>query len=174
MASNSRYGHIVCRGCHVTLMYPQGASNVRCSQCGTITQSGLPMAELECANCHIRLVYPRSAASVQCAVCRYVNSARGVAHLQCSGCQQMLRYQLGAQSVRCAVCSTITIATNQQQQQLQHSQSNMPNSSDLSGTDSAALGAQFDQMVVVQNPPAMDEDGNEVNSIVVGMKTDTD
>eukprot|EP01023_Acetabularia_acetabulum_P028228 TRINITY_DN26685_c0_g1_i1.p3 TRINITY_DN26685_c0_g1~~TRINITY_DN26685_c0_g1_i1.p3 ORF type:complete len:175 (-),score=15.88 TRINITY_DN26685_c0_g1_i1:133-657(-) len=170
--SSQQYGRVVCRGCHVTLMFPQGASNVRCSQCGTITQATSPMAELTCANCNIRLMYPRSAESVQCAMCRYVNSSRGVGHIQCSGCQQTLRYQLGASSVRCAACNSITNASGQQA-----NQSSMPNSNDLSGADSAgstAFGAQFDSMVVVQNPPAVDEDGNEINSIVVGMKTDTD
>eukprot|EP01025_Chloroclados_australasicus_P043428 TRINITY_DN4645_c0_g1_i1.p2 TRINITY_DN4645_c0_g1~~TRINITY_DN4645_c0_g1_i1.p2 ORF type:complete len:172 (-),score=12.64 TRINITY_DN4645_c0_g1_i1:325-840(-) len=163
------YGRIVCRGCHITLMYPQGAGSVRCSQCGTITPShpapaAPEMAELTCQGCTVRLRYPRSAEHVQCAVCGHINLTRGVGHLQCSGCRQILRYQLGAQSVRCAVCHAITQATGQ---------TGASSSRDI-GNNDAIQGGQFDQMVVVQNPPALDEDGKELNSIVIGMKTDMD
>eukprot|EP01026_Neomeris_dumetosa_P026589 TRINITY_DN216_c0_g2_i2.p2 TRINITY_DN216_c0_g2~~TRINITY_DN216_c0_g2_i2.p2 ORF type:complete len:210 (+),score=13.87 TRINITY_DN216_c0_g2_i2:26-655(+) len=169
-------GQIVCRGCNITLRYPAGASSVRCSQCGTITQARpayIPqtvtqMSELVCTGCNTRLRYPRNALSVQCALCSQVNNPGGTAQVQCSGCQRMLRYQRGAQSVRCAACSAITHAQSRQGGGGASSSQNANNNDD----GFTALGGQFDTMVVVQNPPAVDEDGNEINSIVVGMKLD--
>eukprot|EP00892_Ulva_mutabilis_P012272 jgi/Ulvmu1/9417/UM051_0045.1 len=125
---------IQCQGCQITLMYPQGAANVRCSQCQHITPvaaaapaamrtppAGMPpqmtqqlpsaqRAQLQCAGCQVMLMYPRGANNVQCAVCGVVSSAaqaNTVAHLQCSSCQTWLMYSFGARSVKCAVCESV-------------------------------------------------------------------
>ena len=33
------FGHIVCGGCNIMLMYPVGAQSVKCSVCHTVTQA---------------------------------------------------------------------------------------------------------------------------------------
>eukprot|EP01026_Neomeris_dumetosa_P052824 TRINITY_DN46962_c0_g1_i2.p1 TRINITY_DN46962_c0_g1~~TRINITY_DN46962_c0_g1_i2.p1 ORF type:complete len:213 (-),score=29.88 TRINITY_DN46962_c0_g1_i2:232-870(-) len=176
-------GRIVCNGCYITLMYPEGASNVRCSQCGTITavdptqqmamqQNMTRMAQLVCLNCRILLMYPRTANSVQCAMCGHVNPANGVGHIQCSGCRHMLMYELGAQSVKCALCEAITPASEQRGgSSSQEVSTRVENNGGVPG-----LGGGVDPQggLDVQNPsPQTAEEEGGCNDVggMVGMKT---
>lgn len=36
----NRLGHVVCSGCHVTLMYALGAHSVKCAVCNAVTSLG--------------------------------------------------------------------------------------------------------------------------------------
>jgi LSD1 subclass zinc finger protein len=88
--------------------------------------------------------------------------ANRVAHLQCQGCRTWLMYAYGARSVKCAICESITRTDGGQQQ---------ANTSGMAGPSATAqpqltvpVSAPTPEMpaVVVQNPPTVDEDGNEV------------
>ncbi|CAD7696461.1 unnamed protein product [Ostreobium quekettii] len=73
---------IRCGRCGILLLYPQGASNVRCSQCSHITpvtiSGGPESAQLVCSHCRMLLVYPRGASTVQCSICHTLNPASQV------------------------------------------------------------------------------------------------
>ncbi|XP_013626337.1 PREDICTED: protein LSD1-like isoform X2 [Brassica oleracea var. oleracea] len=61
---------LVCHGCRNTLLYPRGATNVRCALCNTVNQ----FAHINCGNCRTTLMYPYGASSVKCAVCQFVTN----------------------------------------------------------------------------------------------------
>jgi len=70
----------------------------------------------------------------------------------------MLMYPLGAQSVKCSVCHFVTHVSQQANW----------------GGPSSSTGQQAQQhksqTVVVENPPSLDEQGNEVANIAVAVK----
>lgn len=74
-------------------------------------------------------------------------------HVNCGGCSLMLMYPLGAQSVKCAVCHFVTHVSQQ---------------ANWSGTGGSSQQQQAahpkTQTLVVENPPTLDEQGNEVSS----------
>eukprot|EP00891_Asterochloris_glomerata_P000682 jgi/Astpho2/682/Aster-04514 len=159
--------NIVCAHCSTLLLYPQGASNVRCARCGDITavplHGGNEAAQLVCNNstCRVVLMYPRGASQVQCSLCGTINcamAANQVGHLVCSCCRITLMYAHGAASVKCAVCNTVT-----------------PVSAEGGGQGSRQQGGpqttghKPNKTVVIVNPSAVDEDGNEVPDFVVGV-----
>mmetsp|Transcript_54780 Transcript_54780/g.174038 ORF Transcript_54780/g.174038 Transcript_54780/m.174038 type:complete len:115 (+) Transcript_54780:172-516(+) len=52
--SGGPQSQIICTGCRTLLVYPQGASNVRCALCNQITSvppAGTEMAQLVCGGC---------------------------------------------------------------------------------------------------------------------------
>lgn len=112
--SNGAQSQLVCSGCRNLLLYPLGASSVRCAVCNAVTAvppPGTEMAQLVCGGCHTLLMYIRGAMSVQCSCCHTVNlalEANQVAHVNCGNCHMLLMYQYGASSVKCAVCSFVT------------------------------------------------------------------
>ncbi|KAG2445588.1 hypothetical protein HXX76_000200 [Chlamydomonas incerta] len=157
--------HLVCGGCRCLLMYPQGASNVRCSRCGHITSApasaGADSSQIVCNGCRVLLSYPRGAQSVQCSLCHAVTQVPVYGHLVCNGCSIMLMYPMGAQSVKCSVCHYVTPVTA---------------ATAAAGGASGSIPAarpKTTQTVVVENPPSYDEKGNEVANIAVGVKADT-
>lgn len=75
-------------------------------------------------------------------------------HVQCGGCSIMLMYPLGAQSVKCSVCHYVTHVSQQ---------ANWGPSS--SGGQGQPAAQPKTQTVVVENPPSLDEQGNEVSSL---------
>lgn len=90
--------------------------------------------------------------------------ANRVAHLQCQGCRTWLMYAYGARSVKCAICESITRTAPDGGQQ-QASTSGMAGPSAAAQQQaSVPVPAPAPEMpaVVVQNPPTVDEDGNEV------------
>jgi len=75
-------------------------------------------------------------------------------------------YAYGAQSVKCAVCNYVTdVPTCQLRLQAQ-----TPAQRDAQQT---GLPSQR-TTVVVENPPSLDDEGNEVQNIAVGVKTEAD
>ena len=142
----------------------QGASNVRCALCSTVTQvpsSGADTAQLDCAGCRTRLAYARGAASVRCSVCDTVNAASssGAGHAsrcQCGGCGIQLMYAAGARSVMCAACNFVTHVDAGASS---HGGSRAPSSNNPLGP----------KMVVVENPPTLDASGKMVSNMAVGV-----
>ncbi len=68
-------------------------------------------------------------------------------HLVCNGCSVMLMYPVGAQSVKCSVCHYVTPVT-----------AAAPGASQQQRTKPTT------QTVVVENPPTLDDQGNEVGT----------
>jgi LSD1 subclass zinc finger protein len=161
---------LVCNGCRVLLSYPRGAESVQCSMCHTVTQVG-------CTRVGQTSVGPQLAGSYLChdafrishAIFTPCTQVPVYGHLVCSGCSIMLMYPVGAQSVKCSVCHVVTPAASP------------PNAAGPSGTaagsggpgaaaNAAGGGASRspapkpNQTVVVENPPTLDEQGNEVRS----------
>jgi len=62
------------RNCRVLLIYPQGASSVHCSLCGTVTPA---QAQLNCRGCRTLLMYPHGAHSVKCTICQHISPVYG-------------------------------------------------------------------------------------------------
>ncbi|CAL8460516.1 g45 [Coccomyxa elongata] len=160
-------------------MYPQGAQNVRCARCGHITAvppaGGGDMAQLVCSNtsCRVVLMYPRGASQVQCSMCGTVNCAHAanqISHLVCAFCHMTLMFAYGAQSVKCAVCNNVTAVTGSSLLQAHTVAQSLPESSAAAGAGASGSGTQsLTQSVVVENPPSLDKDGNEVQNFAVGV-----
>ena len=184
-ASQNNQSQIICCGCGTLLFYPQvrhaaercssalvcttdtvaplqlqGASNVRCALCNNVTPvppAGTEMAQLECGGCRTLLMYIRGASSVQCSVCNTVNlamQANQIAHVNCGGCGITLMYAYGAQSIKCAVCNFVTQGS--------------AGGSSGQGSSGGRV-PQRPQMVVVENPPTVDDEGKLVSNMAVGV-----
>ncbi|CAK0787503.1 hypothetical protein CVIRNUC_010723 [Coccomyxa viridis] len=169
----SRQSQVVCGGCTTLLMFPQGAQNVRCARCGHITSvppaGGSDMAQLVCSrqSCRVLLLYPRGAQQVQCSMCSMINSANtanDIGHLVCACCHMTLMYAHGASCVKCAVCNHVTpVSMSSVLHPPQQPQSSSATSNGgIPAQPSGALERAATQSVVVENPPSLDEDGNEV------------
>lgn len=65
--------------------------------------------------------------------------ANRIGHVTCGGCRRELRYAYGAHSVKCAACSHVTRVDPR-----------------------TGLAAMAVETVIVENPPSLDENGNEV------------
>eukprot|EP00775_Hariotina_reticulata_P005854 gene5854-6095_t len=86
-------------------------------------------------------------------------------HVQCGGCSIMLMYPLGAQSVKCSVCHFVTNVCQPANW--------TPNSSSAPPGPVQQRPAAMPkplQTVVVENPPSLDDQGNEVANIAVAVK----
>lgn len=127
-------------------------------------------------------MYPRGASQVQCSVCGTITcamQANAVGHVVCGSCNVTLMYSYGAQSVKCAVCNHVTHVTHpyppsgaggampQQQPQQQGGSSQQP-----AGAGERPRAEV--QHVVIENPPTLDDKGQEVQSIAVGVTTKQD
>ncbi|XP_031500045.1 protein LOL3 [Nymphaea colorata] len=168
---------LVCSGCRTLLLYPRGATNVRCAMCNTITSvppPGMDMSQLVCAGCRTLLMYPRGAASVRCSCCNTVNLAREanqVAHVECGRCRTTLMYPYGAPSVKCAVCHFITnIGMNAIPVPIPTHGTYGPMPTPTRPT-MTSTSQTHNQTVVVENPMSMDESGKLVSNVVVGVTT---
>ncbi|KAI8472056.1 MAG: hypothetical protein J3K34DRAFT_392560 [Monoraphidium minutum] len=175
------HSHLTCGGCNTLLMYPQqGASNVRCSRCGHITAAPPApppdpnQAQTVCNGCRVLLAFPRGAQSVQCSLCHTVTQVPVYGHVHCGGCSIMLMYPLGAQSVKCSVCHHVTGVS-------QHAPWQGLGGGGAGGGGNGGGGAPQRQQqppkpptqtVVVEQPPSVDEAGNEVPNIAVGVQED--
>jgi len=101
-------------------------------------------------------------------MCHTITQVPVYGHLVCGGCSIMLMYPIGAQSVKCSVCHHVTpagappvIGPNAQP----------PAGAGGAGPSGAgARPAAPVQTVVVENPCSLDEQGNEVPNIAVGVK----
>ncbi|KAI4368044.1 hypothetical protein MLD38_016653 [Melastoma candidum] len=164
----SMQSQLVCSGCRSTLLYPRGATNVRCALCSIITPvppPGMEMAQLYCRGCRTLLMYTRGATSVRCSCCHTVslapNTTSQFAHINCGNCRTVLMYPYGAPSVQCALCQYVTNTAN-------------PSTSPVppQRPDSAPSSSPSSQTVVVENPMSVDESGKLVSNVVVGVTTD--
>ena len=143
----------------------QGASNVRCSLCATVTavpdggQTSSRTSQLDCAGCRVRLAYESGATSVRCALCATVNVANAaLAHCQCGGCGLTLAYAGDAQSVRCAACEHVTRVGADARDGAASAPSPFAGSTGKSSV-----------MVVVENPPTLDAKGVARSNMAVGL-----
>eukprot|EP00879_Flechtneria_rotunda_P017045 GHRR01017851.1.p1 GENE.GHRR01017851.1~~GHRR01017851.1.p1 ORF type:complete len:139 (+),score=25.98 GHRR01017851.1:779-1195(+) len=121
-------------------------------------------SQIVCNGCRVLLSYPRGAQSVQCSLCHTVTQVPVYGHVQCGGCSIMLMYPLGAQSVKCSICHYVTNVSQQ-------ANWSATNSTAATGQQQAATTPPKSlQTVVVENPPSLDEQGNEVANIAVAVK----
>ncbi|EFJ35757.1 hypothetical protein SELMODRAFT_270395 [Selaginella moellendorffii] len=173
-------GQLICGGCRTLLVYPQGATNVRCALCSSVTPvppPGTEMAQLVCGGCRTLLMYVRGATSVQCSCCHTINlamEANQVAHISCGGCNTTLMYAFGAQSVKCALCQYVTTIPHLSNARMPLPVQR-PNYAPLPQPASVSEPAptrQPSQTVVVENPMTMDESGKLVTSVAVGVTTE--
>ncbi|CAD7701208.1 unnamed protein product [Ostreobium quekettii] len=123
------------------------------------------------------LVYPRGASTVQCSICHTLNpasQANQVAHIVCGGCRITLMYAFGAQSVKCAMCNFVTqVPQTQGRWNTPQAPATAPTVTPPGGPSSSSVEpAVAKTTVVVENPPSLDEEGNEVQNIAVGVKTE--
>ncbi|XP_010449175.1 PREDICTED: protein LSD1 isoform X1 [Camelina sativa] len=178
---------LVCHGCRNLLMYPRGASNVRCALCNTINMvppphphppppHGMDMAHIVCGGCRTMLMYTRGASSVRCSCCQTTNLVPGlsnqvphapsnqVAQINCGHCRTTLMYPYGASSVKCAVCQFVT-NVNMSNGRVPLP-TNRPNGTACPGTmpsSSTSTPPSQTQTVVVENPMSVDESGKLVS-----------
>ncbi|KAF8115036.1 hypothetical protein N665_0030s0082 [Sinapis alba] len=181
---------LVCHGCRNTLMYPRGATNVRCALCNTVNMvplhpspphplhhpHGMDMAHIVCGGCRTMLMYTRGASSVRCSCCQTVNlvpappPCNQFAHINCGNCLTTLMYPYGASSVKCAVCQFVT-NVNMGNGRVP----NMPNGVASPGTmpssSTKLTPPSKTQTVVVENPMSVNESGKLVSNVVVGVTT---
>ena len=182
---------------YISFHYLQGAQNVRCARCSHVTPVPPPvnqdtMAQLQCNSCRTVLMYPRGALQVQCSLCQTLNDAQQanqLGHVVCGGCQITLMYAFGAQSVKCALCNHVTpLAARPPPPSHHHHHAPYPPSSHSGrppaapyhpqqpqqqrpGQDSAVASTNKPvQAVLVENPPSLDESGNEVQNVSLGVK----
>ncbi|KAJ0263564.1 Protein LSD1 [Hirschfeldia incana] len=141
---------LACHGCRITLLYPRGASNVRCSLCNTINMAPHPPP-------------PHHATP----------PTNQPAHINCGNCRTTLMYPYGAPSVRCAVCQFVT-NVNMGNGRVPFP-ANLPNGTASPGTmpsTSTSTPPSQTQTVVVENPMSVNESGKLVSNVVVGVTTD--
>ena len=181
-------GQLICSGCRTLLVYPQGASNVRCALCSSVTQvppQGTEMSQLICGGCRTLLMYMRGATSVQCSCCHTVNLAMEgpqFAHINCGGCGMTLMYQYGAQSVKCALCQYVTSIVMPNMRVPLPAQQRPPTATAPQGPPPLPSGPHSHpqaagvenrgETVVVENPMTLDESGKLVSNVAVGVSTD--
>nr|XP_043625351.1 protein LSD1-like isoform X1 [Erigeron canadensis]XP_043625353.1 protein LSD1-like isoform X1 [Erigeron canadensis] len=133
---------LICGGCRTLLMYPRGATNVRCSCChmvNLVPGGSNQVAQVNCGNCRIRLMYPYGAPSVRCAVCHYITNVN----------MNNGRIPTPVPMRPSGIASS----------------GPMP-------PDPIAVPHSHDQTVVVENPMSVDESGKLVSNVVVGVTTE--
>lgn len=172
---------LVCNGCRTILLYPQGATNVRCAICNTMTPTPpagidmarqMEMAQIICYGCRTLLMYTSGATSVRCSCCGTINIARPAnqnAYLNCGQCHTTLIYPCGAPSVKCAICHFVTNAgtTRVPIPEAQRPNETIP----MRPSTSAPPSEAQNMTVVVENPMSVNQSGKLVSNVVVGVTT---
>ncbi|CAL9166629.1 unnamed protein product [Musa hybrid cultivar] len=168
---------LVCSGCRSILLYPRGATDVRCAICSTITAAaspGMEMAQLVCGGCRTLLMYSRGATSVRCSCCNTINitgavmPANQVAHVNCGQCHTRLMYPYGAPSVKCAICQYIT-NIGMPNTRVPGPAAHRPNESAPVLPSTSHSSRPSNMTVVVENPMSVNESGKLVSNVVVGV-----
>ncbi|XP_074578006.1 protein LOL2-like [Curcuma longa] len=165
---------VVCNGCRTILVYPRGATEVRCAICSTITPAAAGMAQLVCGGCRTILMYARGAASVRCSCCNTISvtmSANQVSHVNCSQCRRMLMYPYGASSVKCAICHYITNVGLPNMRVTAPAASRPNETAPIQPSTSVHSSHVPNTTVVVENPMSVNESGKLVSNVVVGVTT---
>lgn len=109
---------------------------------------------------------------MQCTLCHAVTQVPVYGHMACNGCRIMLMFPIGAHVVKCSVCHCITPVTADN---VTYEPPQPPASSGHAHQHQqhqAPVMAKPTQTVVVENPPTVDDKGNEVANIAVGVKSD--
>ncbi|KAJ8470855.1 hypothetical protein OPV22_025198 [Ensete ventricosum] len=172
---------LVCNGCRTILLYPRGATNVRCAICNTMTPTlaagidmaqQMEMAQIICCGCRTLLMYTSGATSVRCSCCGTINIARPAnqnAYLNCGQCHTTLIYPYGAPSVKCAVCHFVTNAGTMR---VLIPEAQRPNETIPMRPSTSAPPSEAQNMtVVVENPMSVNQSGKLVSNVVVGVTT---
>ena len=106
---------LVCHGCRNTLLYPRGATNVRCALCNTINMvppHPHPHPPPPPHGIDLTLSFVLCFEIVFYDLVWILNTAHAgmdMAHIVCGGCRTMLMYTRGASSVRCSCCQTVNL-----------------------------------------------------------------
>jgi LSD1 subclass zinc finger protein len=161
--------------CRVQLMYPRGAVQVQCSLCGTLNDAAQAnqLGHVMCGGCQITLMYAFGAQSVKCAVCNHVTPAAAGgaprAHAPPPAMQQpaylpppAMQYHQQPQQY------------HQQQYPQQYAQPPLPQgypqAAGAAGLGAADAGRPpMQHVVLVENPPTLDDSGQEVQHVSLGM-----
>lgn len=103
---------LVCHGCRNTLVYPRGATNVRCALCNTINM--VPHHPPPPHHHHGIILFSINTMPLQLFlwlgwVLNTAHVGMDMAHIVCGGCRTMLMYTRGANSVRCSCCQTVNL-----------------------------------------------------------------
>ncbi|XP_022573817.1 protein LSD1-like isoform X2 [Brassica napus] len=176
---------LVCHGCRNTLLYPRGATNVRCALCNTVNmiphhpsphaRAGMDMAHIVCGGCRTMLMYTRGGTSVRCSCCQTLNlvpaptPSNQFAHINCGNCRTTLMYPYGASSVKCAVCQFVTNVNLMGNGRVPNMQNGAASPRTISTSTSTPPSKT--QTVVVENPMSVNESGKLVSNVVVGVTT---
>ncbi|CAG7898014.1 unnamed protein product [Brassica rapa] len=174
---------LVCHGCRNTLLYPRGATNVRCALCNTVNmiphhpsphesehtaRAGMDMAHIVCGGCRTMLMYTRGGTSVRCSCCQTLNlvpaptPSNQFAHINCGNCRTTLMYPYGASSVKCAVCQFVTNVNLMGNGRVPNMQNGAASPRTIS-TSTQSTPPSKTQTVVVENPMSVNESGKLVS-----------
>lgn len=154
------------------LMFPRGALQVQCSLCGQLndaTQAN-QLGHVVCGGCQITLMYAHGAQSVKCAVCNHVTPA-------ISRPSPSLPGSMYPQPSSNAQQPWGQTPFQPQQQQLAQApymppQAQQPDLLQLpSQPQQQQPTQQVQQAVLVENPPTIDENGQEVVQSMLGLST---
>ena len=119
------------------------------------------IGHLVCAHCHMTLMFAHGAQSVKCAVCNYVTAVTPSSMAQAqqpqrwAGAASYLRFISDVRTPMCK-CTLKPMCTRS----LPDAGTNNPAASNTG----PSTGSPLTQSVVVENPPSLDKDGNEVRS----------
>lgn len=155
---------LVCRGCRTTLLYPRGASAVQCAVCRTLNPArqvrtqfreqmvfwratmwnvGERRARDGTCNYKTKMAVCQLLAACPIMMSQQQQQPSNWSTLTCGGCRQPLTYTSGAEYVRCAACQFMNRAPRRHEPE-------------------APAPAPQVKTVIVENPPLLDEQGNEV------------
>ena len=120
------------------------------------------IGHLVCAHCHMTLMFAHGAQSVKCAVCNCVTAVTPSSMAQA---QQPQRYAVAAcfldmteATYMTGRCYVIVLLKSLCACSLPNAGTNNPAASNAG----LSTGSPLTQSVVVENPPTLDKDGNEV------------
>jgi len=151
-----------------------------CQTVTTVPPRGAEMAYLVCGGCRTLLSYARGATSVQCSECSTVNLAiqtHQIAHVTCGGCNVTLMYAQGATSVSCAQCHFVTSVAPAGGAAGNSGRGEGGNGAGggnvgLSAGEGEGRGVTNIRTVVVQHPDTLDENGQLIHNIAVGVTSE--
>ncbi|XP_051126127.1 protein LOL3-like isoform X2 [Andrographis paniculata] len=173
---------IFCSGCRTLLLRPSGPANICCVLCNVMTHVPPALAEVEvtqsiCGGCHMIIAHTPGETIVRCSCCQTLNfvqapsapAPNNVGHINCPSCHTMLIYPAGVPFVKCAVCSFITNIVDSMLPTPLNAPAGGTMHSSMPSTSSGS-GYYESHTVVVQNPTTVDENGNLVRNVVVGVQ----
>lgn len=156
-------------------MYPRGALQVQCSLCGTLNdaQQANQLGHVVCGGCQTTLMYAYGAQSVKCAVCNHVTPC--MAGTRPPPVPQPLAYQPPSYPQPPYPMNVAGPPSGFPPPAQQPPQASL-NQSSQGGTGlSGGSNPKPVQAVLVENPPTLDEGGNELPpNVALGVKKEGD